>query len=216
MTKTEVKICGLSTPETLQAAVDAGARFVGFVFYPPSPRNVNLDTAYELARSVPTGVRTVGLFVDPDNALLDQIVTGVQLDMIQLHGNETPDRVKEIKERYGAQVMKAIRVGSDRDLEGVEAYESVVDWLMFDAKPDGANLPGGMGERFDWNILAGRDFKKPWMLAGGLDADTVQEALAILKPDAVDVSSGVESARGVKDIEKIKAFIEAVKDYEQA
>lgn len=208
---TKVKICGLSEPETLAAAVDAGARFVGFVFYPPSPRNVSFDIAWNLARAVPTGVRSVGLFVDPDDALLERVLTGIQLDMVQLHGDETPQRIAEIKARYAMPVMKAIRVGSSDDLDGIAAYEDAADWLLFDAKPPNADLPGGTGERFDWNILAGRDFKKPWMLSGGLDADNVQDALSILKPDAVDISSGVESARGVKDAAKIKAFIEAVK-----
>lgn len=208
---TDVKICGLSTPETLQTAIEAGARFVGFVFYPPSPRNVSFDRAYELARAVPTGVRSVGLFVDPDDAQLERVLTGIQLDMVQLHGSETPERVAQIKAQFSMPVMKAIRVASAQDLEGLEAHEEVADWLLFDAKPENATLPGGTGQSFDWTILEGRTFKKPWMLSGGLSADTVQEALRILKPDAVDVSSGVESVPGQKDPQKIRAFIKAVK-----
>ncbi len=208
---TDVKICGLSTPDTLQTAIEAGARFVGFVFYPRSPRNVSFDIAWNLARAVPTGVRSVGLFVDPEDALLERILTGIQLDMVQLHGEETPERVAQIKAQYSMPVMKAIRVSTAQDLEGVEAYEAVSDWLLFDAKPENATLPGGTGQSFDWNILKGRMFKKPWMLSGGLTADTVQKALRILKPDAVDVSSGVESVPGQKDPEKIKSFIKAVK-----
>ena len=204
-----VKICGLSTPETLKAAIDAGARYVGFVFYAPSPRNVSFDTAWNLARAVPTGVRSVGLFVDPSDEELEKILTGIQLDMIQLHGDETPGRVAEIKAKYAMPVMKAIRVASAADLEGLEGYEAAADWLLFDAKIDGEQ--GGTGHSFDWNILKDRAFTKPWMLGGGLNADNIGEALSILSPDAVDVSSGVEIARGVKEAGKIKAFIDAVK-----
>ena len=208
---TDVKICGLSTPETLNVAVTSGARFVGFVFYPPSPRNVSFDTAWNLARAVPTGVRSVGLFVNPDDEQLERIVTGIQLDMIQLHGDETPGRINEIKQRFAMPVIKAIRVASEDDLADVTGFEAAADWLLFDAKPPNATLPGGTGESFDWNILKNREFKKPWMLSGGLDEKNIKEALNILKPNAVDISSGVESAPGVKDPEKIKAFIEAAK-----
>lgn len=208
---TLVKICGIKDPENLEAALAAGARFIGFVFYPPSPRAVSLDIAATLARDIPTGVRSVGLFVDPDDALLDQVTSLIPLDMIQLHGNESPGRIAEIKARTHMPVMKAIRVTSESDLADIEGYEAAADWLLFDAKPADADLPGGMGESFDWNILAGRSFKKPWMLAGGLNSSNVDKALSILKPDAVDVSSGVESVRGVKDAAKIKAFLKTVK-----
>lgn len=208
---TNVKICGLSDPESLEVAVQSGARFVGFVFYPPSPRNVSFDIAWNLARAVPTGVRSIGLFVNPEDEELERIVTGIQLDMIQLHGDETPGRVNEIKERFSMPVIKAIRVANKYDLEDIEGYESAADWLLFDAKPANATLPGGTGQSFDWNILKGREFKKPWMLSGGLDTDNVKEALSILKPNAVDVSSGVESEPGLKDADKIKEFIKAVK-----
>lgn len=208
---TAVKICGLSEPETLRTACEAGARYVGFVFYPPSPRAVGFDIAWNLARAVPTGVRSVGLFVDPDNALIDHITSGIQLDMIQLHGDETPGRVAEIKSRTHMPVMKAMRVADPQDLNGLEGYEAAADWLLFDAKVENADLPGGMGHSFDWSILAGRDFKKPWMLGGGLTPQNVGQALTILRPDAVDVSSGVEKSRGVKDPDKIKAFIQAAK-----
>jgi phosphoribosylanthranilate isomerase len=220
----QVKICGISEPHTLQAAIEGGARFIGLVFYPPSPRHVSFDTAWTLARMIPTGVRVVGLFVDPDDALLDKIATGIQMDMIQLHGNESAGRVAEIKARYNIPVMKAIRVGSADDLAQLEEFEAAADWLLFDAKvekkltpppflrgEENIWLPGGTGESFDWNILAGRTFKKPWMLSGGLTCENIQTALSILNPDAVDVSSGVESARGVKDKDKIKAFIQTVK-----
>ena len=205
---TAVKICGLSTPETLQAAIEAGVRYVGFVFVEKSPRHVSFDTAWNLARAVPTGVRSVGLFVDPDDETLERILTGVQLDMVQLHGNETPGRVAEIKSKYAMPVMKAIRVADESDLENVEGFEAAADWLLFDAKIDG--LQGGTGHSFDWNLLKDRTFSKPWMLGGGLNADNVGEALSILAPDAVDVSSGVESAPGIKDPQKIVSFINAV------
>lgn len=209
---TAVKICGLSEPETLKAAILAGARFVGFVFYPPSPRFVDFDIAYELARQVPTGVRSVGLFVDPSDEELHRITSSIQLDMIQLHGNETPRRVAEVKAKTNMPVMKAIRVATESDLEGIEGFEAAADWLLFDSRPPKADLPGGTGESFDWSILKGREFKKPWMLGGGLNEGNVKEALSILSPTAVDVSSSVEVSRGVKDAGKIKSFIQCVKE----
>ena len=208
---TAVKICGLSDPQNLQTAIDAGTRFVGFVFYEPSPRNVSFDTAWNLARAVPTSIRSVGLFVDPDDELLERVLTGIQLDMVQLHGNETPGRVAEIKDKYKMEVMKAIRVREESDLEGIEGFEAAADWLLFDSKPEKATLPGGTGHSFDWSLLEGRTFSKPWMLGGGLSPENVGDAIKQLSPNAVDVSSGVESAPGQKDPAKIKAFIEAVK-----
>lgn len=209
---THVKICGLGDPENLRVAIEAGARFVGLVFYPDSPRNVSFDTAFELARTVPTGVRTVGLMVDPDDALLERVLTGIQLDMLQLHGGESPERVLEIKSKYHIDVMKVIRVRDETDFETVRDYEQIADWLMFDSKPEKATLPGGTGHSFDWSLLEGRTFSKPWMLAGGLTPEHVADAIKQTNPDAVDVSSGVESAPGIKDPAKIKAFIDAVKN----
>lgn len=208
---TDVKICGLSTPKTLKAAIEGGARHVGFVFYPPSPRNVTLEQAAELSALTPPSVRRVGLFVDPTNKDLEKTLQHVQLDIIQLHGNEKPERVSDIKDRFQKPVMKALRIATKYDLEDIPDYEAVADWLLFDAKPQDADLPGGTGESFDWSVLKGLTFSKPWMLSGGLDAENVTEALSILKPKAVDVSSGVESERGIKDAEKIKEFIETVK-----
>ena len=208
---TAVKICGLSDPQNLQTAIDAGTRFVGFVFYEPSPRNVSFDTAWNLARAVPTSIRSVGLFVDPEDELLERVLTGIQLDMVQLHGNETPGRVAEIKDKYKMEVMKAIRVREESDLDGIEGFEAAADWLLFDSKPEKATLPGGTGHSFDWSLLEGRTFSKPWMLGGGLSPENVGDAIKQLSPNAVDVSSGVESAPGQKDPAKIKAFIEAVK-----
>ncbi len=207
---TAVKICGLSTPETLAAAVEAGARYIGFVFYPPSPRNIEIDTAKELTLQIPTGVRAVGLFVNPTDEQLENILGKVGLDMIQLHGDETPTRLSEIKDKTKMPVMKAIRVSDERDLAQVNEFEATADWLLFDAKsPDEY---GGTGHSFEWNILKGRTFSKPWMLGGGLTAENVAQALSILSPTAVDVSSGVEGEKGVKDIGKIKAFINAAKN----
>ena len=206
----QTKICGIKTPEALRAAVDVGARFIGFVFYPPSPRYVEVDTAKELALMLPTGVRSVGLFVDPSDDELDAVLGRVQLDMIQLHGKETPLRVSEIKSKYVMPIIKAFPVREASDVDEVQDYKDA-DWLLFDAKPSDPNMPGGTGHCFDWSLLEGREFEKKWMLSGGLNTDNVGEALTVLSPMAVDVSSGVESVRGVKDAVKIKSFIAAVK-----
>lgn len=208
---TDVKICGLSKPETLAAAINAGARYVGFVFYTPSPRNIAPDTAKELALAVPTGVRNVGLFVDPTDEQLEETLGIVPLDMLQLHGQESPARIAEIKAKFAMPVMKAINIREAADLNTVPAYEAVIDYLLFDSKPEKSTLPGGTGEKFDWTLLAGRTFSKPWMLSGGLTPENVADAIAQLSPTAVDVSSGVESTPGTKDAAKIKAFIEAAK-----
>lgn len=207
---TQVKICGIKTPEMLRVAAEAGARFVGFVFYPPSPRYVTIDTAKELALMLPTGVRAVGLFVDPSDEELEAVLGKVQLDMIQLHGSETPERVEQIKNEYAIPIIKAFPVRTADDLVDVELYDAA-DWFLFDAKADEGNVHGGTGKIFDWSILQGKTFSKPWMLSGGLTSQNVVQAFDILKPNAVDVSSGVESVRGVKDADKIRAFITAVK-----
>jgi phosphoribosylanthranilate isomerase len=203
-----VKICGLTEPDSLRTAVEAGARFVGFVFYEPSVRNVSVDTAYELVQMLPTGVRAVGLFVDPSDEFLQAVCGRVQLDMVQLHGGESARRVAEVKALTGCQVMKAIPVAEGLDMDAVRAYEAHADWILFDTPSAGH---GGSGQAFDWSILAGYEGAKPWMLAGGLTVDNVGEALAQLSPTAVDVSSGVEKSRGVKDESQIRAFIGAVK-----
>ena len=206
---TAVKICGLSEPETLQAAIDAGTDFIGFVFYPSSSRFVNVETASALAELVPPAVKKVGLVVDATDQDLLQITQNVELDMLQLHGDETPQRIEDIAGLTALPIMKAIRVRDEVDLENVSEFETVADWLLFDNKCTSA--PGGTGESFDWNVLTGRTFSKPWMLSGGLTAENIGDALSQLSPDAVDISSGVESAKGIKDPDKIKAFIEAVK-----
>lgn len=205
-----VKICGLTAPEDLRAAVEAGARYVGFVFFEKSPRAVSVTQAAELALEVPMGVAKVALVVNASDALLDEITGAVPLDMVQLHGSESPERVAEIRARYGLPVMKAVGIAEAADLENLALYESVADQILVDAKPPkGAELPGGNGLRFDWRLLAGRSWKTPWMLAGGLDAGNAVEAIALTGARQLDVSSGVESAPGRKDPAKIAAFIAA-------
>lgn len=206
----EAKICGLSTPEAVDAAVRFGARYVGFVTYPKSPRHISTGTLRDLGARVPKDVMRVGLFVDPNDALLDEKLATGALDILQLHGSESPERVAEIKERTGKSVMKAIKVAAADDVaRGIEAYAGVADRLMFDAA-DGT-LPGGNAKAFDWTILSGRRVPLPWFLAGGLTPENVAEAVRVTGARAVDVSSGVEAARGVKSIERIKAFLDRVK-----
>lgn len=211
---TLVKICGLSTPESVAAAIEAGADLLGFVFYPRSPRNVTPDQAAELTKPVPAAVRTVALTVDADDALLETIAATMRPGLLQLHGHETPERVAEIRSRFGTPVMKVLSVASAEDVAKASAYEPVADMLMFDAKPPkemkGA-LPGGNALRFDWQLLAGAHFGKPWLLAGGLTPDNVAEAIRTSGAPGVDVSSGVEDAPGRKSIPLIQAFMKAAK-----
>ena len=205
-----VKICGLRTPEAVDAAVSAGAAYVGFVFFAKSPRNVSVAEARALALRVPPGVAKVALTVDADDATLDAITGAVPLDMLQLHGCETPERVAEVRARYGLPVMKAVGVATEADVEAVGRYAQVADQILIDAKPmPDADLPGGNGVAFDWKLIAGKDWEKPWMLAGGLTAENVAEAVRLTGARQVDVSSGVESAPGVKDAGLIRAFIKA-------
>ena len=206
---TDVKICGLSTPETLTTAIEGGAKFIGLVFHPDSPRHVDIEVGRYLAKSVPDTVEIVGLFVNPNDPTLLEVLTEIPLSMIQLHGGEAPTRVNEIKELTGLPVIKAIPVEDHSDIMRAELYEGIADWLLFDAK--GEELPGGNGRPFDWTILEGYSGKTPWMLAGGLTPENIGAALKIVTPDAVDVSSGVETGKGIKDMNKIQAFIEAVK-----
>lgn len=207
-----VKICGLRDVATMQAAVDAGASYVGLVFFPKSPRNVSLSDAVTVACAVPPGIAKVALVVNADDAQLDALTDKVPLDMLQLHGAETPDRVAEIRARYGLPVMKALGVADAGDLAAIDAYAQVADQLLIDAKPPrDADLPGGNGLSFDWRLIAGRRWPVPWMLAGGLTAENVAEAVRLTGAQQVDVSSGVESAPGIKDAGKIAAFLAAAK-----
>ncbi len=206
-----VKICGLTRPEDVDAAVAAGARYVGFVFFAKSPRNVSVAQAAKLAMAVPLGVAKVALVVNADNDRLDQIVAEVPLDMLQLHGSETPDRVAEIKARYGLPVMKAVGIAGPEDLAKLDLYATVADQILVDAKPPkDAELPGGNGLTFDWRLIARRRWLTPWMLAGGLGPSNAAEAVALTGVRQLDVSSGVESAPGLKDAAKIAAFVGAV------
>ncbi len=210
-----VKICGINAADALGAAVEAGTDFVGFVFYPRSPRAVTPEAARDLAARVPASVKKVGLFVDPDDALLQRTLAVVPLDLIQLHGRETPERVAQIRARFGMAVMKAIKVAAAADLDQAAAFEPVADWLLFDGVPpkDMENaLPGGNAARFDWALLRGRRFARPWMLSGGLDPANIAEAIRATAAPCVDVSSGVESRPGVKDPARIRAFIRAARE----
>ncbi|WP_417700661.1 phosphoribosylanthranilate isomerase [Pseudophaeobacter sp.] len=206
-----VKICGLRSPQDVVAAADAGAAYVGFVFFPKSPRNIPMPQAAALALEVPAGLCKVALTVNADDAALDALTETVALDMLQLHGRESPQRVAEVKARYGLPVMKAIGVADADDLPQIDLYSQVADQLLIDAKPPkDADLPGGNGLAFDWRLLAGRKYwQRPWMLAGGLTPDNVAEAIRMTGARQVDVSSGVEAAPGQKDAELIARFTTA-------
>lgn len=206
----KVKICGLKDAATLHAAIDAGASYLGFNFFPKSPRYIAPADVAGLAAQVPPGVAKVGLLVNPDDETLDAVVTIAPLDFIQLHGAETPDRVTEVKERTGLPVIKVIGIASADDLAKVPAYAAVADQIMVDAKaPKGADLPGGNGVAFDWSLLNGQRWAVPWLLAGGLTPANVGEAITATGAAQVDVASGVESAPGVKDAALMKAFVQA-------
>jgi phosphoribosylanthranilate isomerase len=207
-----VKICGLSTLEALDVALDAGADMVGFVFFAPSPRHVAFDTARALGQRVRGRAQKVALSVDADDALLDAVVEALRPDLLQLHGKETPSRVVALRQRFGLPVMKAIAVAAKSDLAAVATYRTSADRLLFDARaPREATRPGGLGKAFDWHLLENLDPGLPFMLSGGLDADNVGEALRITRALGVDVSSGVERAPGEKDPDKIHAFIRAAR-----
>jgi phosphoribosylanthranilate isomerase len=207
-----VKICGLSTVEALDVALDAGADFVGFVFFAPSPRHLNLATACALGERVRGRALKVALSVDADDAFLAASIAALKPDLLQLHGQEPPARVAAVRRKFGLPVMKAIAVETADDLAAIATYASVADRLLFDARaPRAATRPGGLGRSFDWRLLENLDPGLPFMLSGGLDAGNVAEALRITRAGGVDVSSGVESASGVKDPEKIRAFIAAAR-----
>lgn len=207
-----VKICGLSTRETLETALDAGADMVGFVFFPPSPRHVSLETGRDLGRQVKRRALKVALTVDADDATLDNIMDALSPDIFQLHGKESVARLRDIKQKFGRPVMKAVPVATAADLAVLPGYAAVAERILFDAHaPKDATRPGGLGEPFDWHLLENLDLKLPYMVSGGLHADNVAQALRVTGAGGVDVSSGVESAPGVKDPEMIKAFIRAVR-----
>ncbi len=212
MADTRVKICGIRTADDLAAVAAARAAYVGLNFFPKSPRFVTLEQARALALAAPEGLCKVALVVDADDAALDAIVQAMPVDMLQLHGHETPDRVAEVKARFGLPVMKAVGVAGEGDLAQVLEYSLVADQILVDAKaPKGAVLPGGNGLPFDWRLVAQRRWLRPWILAGGLTAANVAEAIRLTNARQVDVSSGVESAPGVKDAAKIAAFADAAR-----
>jgi phosphoribosylanthranilate isomerase len=207
------KICGLSSEAAVAAAVEGGAAWLGFVFYPPSPRAVSAARAAQLCAAVPLGVRRVGMFVDADDAAIAAVLDAAPLDLLQFHGRESPQRVAEAKMRFGRPVMKAIAVAGPEDVAAAARYEAVADMLLFDAKPPrrADALPGGNGLAFDWRLIAGQQWRRPWMLSGGLTAALLPEAVRISGASAVDVSSGVERRPGDKDPDKIREFLKAVR-----
>ena len=207
-----IKICGLKTPEALDVALESGADLVGFVFFGPSPRNLDLPTARSLGARVNSRAGKVALTVDATDETLFDIVAALKPDMLQLHGTETPDRVVAVRTRFGLPVMKALPISERGDLSPIRLYANVADRLIFDARaPEAATRPGGLGKPFDWTLLKGIDVGIPYMLSGGLDASNVAEAIRITGAPGVDVSSGVESSPGVKDPDKIRAFIRAAR-----
>jgi phosphoribosylanthranilate isomerase len=210
-----VKICGLSTRETLDVALDAGADMVGFVFFQPSPRHLNLETARDLGRHAKRAAK-VALTVDADDATLANIVETLQPDMLQLHGSETVARLRDIKQKFGLPVMKAMAVETPADLASLPGYAAVADRILFDARaPKEATRPGGLGAVFDWHVLEKLDLTLPFMVSGGLHAGNVAEAVRVTRAGGVDVSSGVERTPGVKDPEMIRAFIRAARATEE-
>lgn len=206
--KISVKICGLRTAEEVAAVAAAGASYCGFTFFEKSPRAVDLSRARDLALGAPVGLAKVALTVNADDAFLDALTAQVPLDMLQLHGAESPARVAEVKARYGLPVMKAVGVAEASDLAALESYFPVADQILVDAKPPkGGELPGGNGLTFDWRLIAGRRWPVSWMLAGGLTPDNVAEAIAMTGAKQVDVASGVERAPGVKDLARVQSFV---------
>lgn len=207
-----VKICGLRRASDLAVAAEAGARYAGLVFFARSPRAVSIEAAASLAGAAPEGLAKVGLFVDPDDAALDAVLARVPLDMLQLHGSESPARLAEIRARHGLPVMKAVGLAGPGDFDALWNYGLVADMLLIDAKPaPDADLPGGNGVAFDWRLLVGRRILKPWLLAGGLTPANVAEAIRLTGAPGVDVSSGVETAPGIKDADLIRAFCAAAR-----
>jgi phosphoribosylanthranilate isomerase len=207
-----VKICGLSTRETLDLALDAGADMVGFVFFPPSPRHLSLEMARDLGKQVKRRATKVALTVDADDITLSNIVETLRPDILQLHGSETVARLRDIKQKFGLEVMKVVGVESAADLASLPGYAAVADRILFDARPpQGATRPGGLGAAFDWHVLENLELKLPFLVSGGLNAENVAQALRVTRAGGVDVSSGVERAAGVKDGDMIRAFIRAAR-----
>jgi len=207
------KICGLSTEAAVTAAVAGRAAYLGFVFYPPSPRAVTAERAARVCAGVPEGIARVGLFVDADDDTIAAVLAAAPIDLLQFHGGESPERVADAKTRFGRPVMKAAAIAGPEDVLAAARYEEVADLLLFDAKPPHRPdaLPGGNGLAFDWALIAGRSWRRPWMLSGGLTVELLPEAVRISGAAAVDVSSGVESRPGEKDLDRIAAFLAAAR-----
>jgi len=212
MTDIDVKICGLTTAEAVETAAKHGASHAGFVFFDPSPRNVRPRDISAIAKAAPKGMKRVGIFVDPDESLLERAIAAGRLTVLQFHGSETPEKLKAIRARHGVDIWKAIPVSGASDLERAKRYEGVADRILFDARmPKASRLPGGMGIAFDWKLLKSYKHRMPWGLSGGLTVDNIAEAIDITGASLVDISSGVESEPGIKDVAKIAAFLDAVK-----
>ena len=211
MTRIRVKICGITSPGDAALAANAGADYLGMIFFPPSPRSIPPDQAPEVLAAIPDGVARVALTVNPDDALIDALVP-LGFDWLQLHGAEPPERVAELRERTDLSVMKAVGVREAADLAAIEWYAPVADQLLIDAKPPkGAEVPGGHGVAFDWTLIAGRTWPVAWMLAGGLTPENVAQAITLTGAEQVDVASGTESSPGIKDAQKVRAFVQAAK-----
>ena len=205
-----VKVCGLTSAAAMEDATKAGARYAGLVFFEKSPRNVSIDQAREIALAAPIGLAKVALTVDASDDFLQTLLDKVAIDIIQLHGKETPERVREVKAKFGLPVMKAVGVADKDDLFKLDMFSEVADQILVDAKaPKGADLPGGNGLSFDWTLIQGRRWSTPWMLAGGLTPETARKAVEMTGARQLDVSSGVESAPGIKDAQKMQAFVQA-------
>lgn len=205
----QIKICGIREESALEAVIGAGADFGGFIFHKPSPRNLSLVEAARLSAIAEGRIKRVGLMVDPEDAFLDALARKVTLDIVQLQGSESPERVKEIREKLGVCVWKAIAVATKEDVERARSYADAADFILFDAKTPPGALPGGMGLRFDWTLLNGIEIELPWGLAGGLEPGNVSEAIRLTKAPMVDVCSGTEASPGIKDMDKIAAFCKA-------
>lgn len=217
MFETEIKICGLSTKQAIDAVIDAGAHHTGFIYFEKSPRNISLELSKELSKHIGERISKVAVTVNASDVFLDDIVECLEPNIIQLHGSESIERTREVKARYGLSVMKAFAISTAEQLEATKQYAEVANRLLFDAKaPKGSDLPGGNGVSFDWKLLKNYTGPKDFMLSGGLDETNILQALDISQATSVDISSGVESAPGVKDIAKIESFIKTIKGYDES
>ena len=212
----DVKFCGLTSRHSVNAAVTAGVTHLGFIFYPPSPRSVTPQQAGHAAFLSPNRIKRVGVFVDPNDELITEVIENLSPHILQLHGTETPSRISKIREKFNLPIMKAIKVDSEKDMESIRQYNDCSDIFLFDAKPPLAaqnSLPGGNGVSFDWSLLKSFKSEKPWFLSGGINLSNIKDALKVTGSNAVDVSSGVEDKPGIKNIKKIEQFMQKVKEF---